>query len=690
MSKEPVEAGKRGKSFLLLLLFAAIVIAAVRAMFRDHLFLAYSWRSPGFQDVRWFAALWFSFSACMLLWARSYTLPLISCVSLFYLCSAFGIGPFVTVLWFGVASYTLGNALAFYGGHCLRDTVEDRIIAILLGIAVYMFLISCAVHFPINTAPVYLLLLAVPLWLERKRSLRDFACIKGLFRRNAVSWPVCLALSVTGFLAICQIAMSAHPDIGWDSLEMHLTAPAFVRDHGFWNFDVTTHAWAVMPMGADWVYTIGYVLSGEPATHLLNLFALLLCAVLIFALAKRSSSNETALLLVAVFLSAPLTQIETNTLFVENLLSAFVLGAFAALVRLRSERNQGYILWFFVLCGMAFEIKLGASAFFLPLLAALVVASLGPVRQQPNYFRIMTFSVAVFLVLAAAPYFTAYLKTGNPIFPFYNQVFHSPYWPPQNFVDFRWKTPLSLRTLGDMTFHSQKYLEYYDGGFGVLYYLLIPLSACALLLGTGNRLSVSSFLIGSGAFVLICLQLAYLRYVYPALPFLLIGAASALEFLRTNLRRLYAIPLVIILAGIAVNVFLSPPTTANTLALNPFDPNSAARFELLQRPQRLAIDYLNLCFPGEPAAFLTAPPDVAGLIGRAYQNLWYDREFLEEVARASDRNAMLQLAARHRLKLFVYTTSNLAELSTPVRQFLAKDTKELATFNGVVVCKLAR
>ncbi len=480
--------------------------------------------------------------------------------------------------------------------------VEDRIIAILLGIAVYIFLISWMVHFPVNSAPVYLLLLAVPLWLERKRSLRDFAGIRALFRRHAISRPFCLAIILTGFLAICQIAMSAKPDAGWDSLAMHLTAPAFVRDHGFWNFDVTTNFWAVMPMAADWVYTIGYVLSGEPATHLLNLFALGLCAVLLFTLAKRGSSNETALLLVAVFLSAPLTQIETNTLFVENFLAAFVLAAFAALVRFRSERNPAYILWFFVLCGMAFEIKLGASAFFLPLLATFAVISLRPAARQPNQernrLRITAFSAAVFLVLAAAPYVTAYLKTGNPIFPFYNQVFHSPYWPPQNFVDLRWKTPLSLHTLGDMTFHSQKYLEYYDGGFGVLYYLLIPLSAIALLLGTGNFLSLSSFLIGFGAFILVCLQLAYLRYVYPALPFLLISTACALEFLRTHLRKLYAIPVAIILAGIAVDVFLSPPTTANAFGLNPLNAESGRKFELLERPQRLAIDYLNLCFPG--------------------------------------------------------------------------------------------
>ncbi len=60
------------------------------------------------------------------------------------------------------------------------------------------------------------------------------------------------------------------------------------------------------------------------------------------------------------------------------------------------------------------------------------------------------------------------------------------------------------------------------------------------------------------------------------------------------------------------------------------------------------------------------------------------------MAGVADRNAMLRLAARHGLKLFVYTSSNLSELSAPVREFLAKDTKPLANFNGVVVCQLAR
>ncbi len=122
MPKESGETQRRAKSVLLLFLFTAIVIAAVRATVRDHLFLHYSWRSPGFEDVRWLAAFWFSFSACLLLWARSFTIPVLACASLLYLGSAFGIGPFVTVLWFGAASYTLGNALAFCTGHDLRHS----------------------------------------------------------------------------------------------------------------------------------------------------------------------------------------------------------------------------------------------------------------------------------------------------------------------------------------------------------------------------------------------------------------------------------------------------------------------------------------------------------------------------------------------------------------------------------------
>lgn len=671
---------------LLCVAMAAISVVAVRASVRDQLFRKNFWADGGFQEIWFFAAAWSVATVCLARWARSHAVTILSGICLFCLTVAFGVAAVVAVGWFCLASYCLGNALAFYTGHALRDGPADRLIAGLVGAGVYMFLLSFMVHFPINYAPVYYLLLAVPLWMERNRSLQDCGQIKRILNRVSITLPVCLLLSLVAFLLICQMAMSAQPDMGWDSLAMHLAAPAFVRNHGFWNFDVRTSFWAVMPMAADWAFTLVYVIAGEAATHLLNLCALAVCMILMFVLIRRNSSRETALLLIAAFLSVPLTQIETNTLFVENFLAAFLLAAFAALLQLRVENNRFHIVSFFVLCGIAFEIKLGASAFFFPLLVCYLVSALFASRERGRA-RSTWLPVVIFLALAASPYVVAYLKTGNPVFPFLNHTFHSPYWPPSNLIDFRWTTPLSFRTLGDMTFHSDRHVEYYNGALGVLYYVLTPLAALALLLGIGSFVSAAAFFVAVCSFALVCLQMTYLRYIYPAAPFLLLAAAPALEYLRANLKKLYLAPALVIVFGVAVNVSLSPAAVSQ-FGLNPFDPEGAYKFELSHRPERLAIDYLNLCFPGEPVAFLTTPPDVTGLIGQAYQNFSYNHEFAEEVASAADRAGLRRIAARHGLRLFVYWSGNLANLSAPVREFLAKDTRKLAAFNGVFVCEM--
>ena len=64
-------------------------------------------------------------------------------------------------------------------------------------------------------------------------------------------------------------------------------------------------------------------------------------------------------------------------------------------------------------------------------------------------------AIACFLVFAAPPYLTAYLKTGNPVYPFLN--------PATAPIDVRFKHALTLHTPYDLTFHTSQFMEGQDG-----------------------------------------------------------------------------------------------------------------------------------------------------------------------------------------------------------------------------------
>ena len=68
--------------------------------------------------------------------------------------------------------------------------------------------------------------------------------------------------------------MALKPEIGTDGLAMHLAIPMNIAANHRMTFEPARFLWAVMPMGADWAYSIVYLLGGEYAAHLLN-FAML-------------------------------------------------------------------------------------------------------------------------------------------------------------------------------------------------------------------------------------------------------------------------------------------------------------------------------------------------------------------------------------------------------------------------------
>ena len=94
-----------------------------------------------------------------------------------------------------------------------------------------------------------------------------------------------------------------------------------------------------------------------------------------------------------------------------------------------------------VLLGLAVALKLTNLVFVLPIGLVALVRWLGPRAERPRALAILGAAAAgaVAIALPVAPHTLLLLaKTGSPVFPYFNELFASPFYPPIDIKDVRW------------------------------------------------------------------------------------------------------------------------------------------------------------------------------------------------------------------------------------------------------------
>jgi hypothetical protein len=504
----------------------------------------------------------------MLGWALWWAGPLAPLAVLFFFGSCYGLGRIVS-----------------------REEA-DGVLATVLGAALWMTALWVALHFPVNFPLVYGVAFAIPYAFVRP-PLRIPELTE---RREAWAAAVLLVLLGAHFLAALK------PEVSADGLAMHLVLPDAVARTGMWGFDHRRDAWALMPAGADALFTGVYLMGGEAAAKLLNAGFLGLIAAMLAGAARGGRGWAVA----ALFVSTPLVLLVTGSLFVENVWAAFLLGATLGLLR-------GNIATSGMLAGAAVAVKLIAVAFVAPLTVAAIV--LAGVRR----WRWLGLAA----VLALPPYGFAYLKSGNPVFPFANAVFRSAdFDASRNFEDPRFGgARISAATPYELTFRSGKFLEGQGGAAGFQYvWLLIP----GLLLARRREQWVAAAVGLAGAAVVL-LAAPNLRYLYGALPLWSLVLTEAWGGAW--------------MAALALNVWFLPVAGFYDRDFALFRKRDVAPYVERLAPAVPLIARLNREAPGEPVAFF-AETSVARLEGRAYTDSWHHDGYWKTLQQAAVPDAI--------------------------------------------------
>lgn len=591
-------------------------------------------------------------------------------------------------------AHVVGTRLLRFGGiPGDRGTALPWTIPILVGIAVWIGLLSATGAFKIHYAPVYVLALLGPLtfaWSDTMAAIMrlcSFASARESYSGTERGWIVLLLT----MLAL-HVFIVARPEVGYDASTMHLQFAALVNDAHRWRFDVGRYAWAVMPIGADWAYAVAYVLGGESAARAANLSFGILASVLVYQLVRRHARRELALASVCMLASIPLAFAETGSLYVENLWSAFLLATLLVTLRLREGSLHWRAGWplLALLSAGAMQCKVIGVLWLGPLFAyALFICIRRPPPRATGARGALL--VAVAIAIAAWPYANAWLRTGNPVFPFMNSVFRSPLADTAtSFTNPLYSIPLQPWSLYEVLTDGHRFIEGADGAAGFHWLLLIALIMVAALRRRHADFWVCAIL-AAVFFVAVYSQQAYLRYLIPAFMLLaVLGGWAAADLGERRFTRIAMLVIGGLLCVLHVRLMHTGAWANAQLCEGcAFDARKRQEFASRYMGDRVVAEYLNRTLPDARVGFLMLNgPSPAGYVGYSRAANWHDNVFFQAVAAADNADDIATLAKRYGLTHIVYRTAN-TQMDTPaVREFRQTRLTPVWRFQDFVVATI--
>jgi hypothetical protein len=225
-------------------------------------------------------------------------------------------------------------------------------------------------------------------------------------------------------------ALAPANDSDYDSLVYHLAIPKiYVQDARIHFIPWLTHS--SFPFTLEMLYTLGLLLRDQTLAKLFHFGCgwLLVCAI--FAFGRRWWSARAGWLGATIFLAIPLLAWQMMTAYIELGVALYVFLAIFALARLFEERAEGRgfgWLWVAALCcGWALGVKMLAGAVLIFAVLALLAGLRAEGHRRLAVRHLVAFAL-IAVVIAAPWYVKSTIWTGNPVYPFFHEIFDGRYW----------------------------------------------------------------------------------------------------------------------------------------------------------------------------------------------------------------------------------------------------------------------
>ena len=238
--------------------------------------------------------------------------------------------------------------------------------------------------------------------------------------------------SAAAWLVLLYFAIARGQDFNWDQRNYHLGVP-FLLQHGrFWQ--------SIEPAGIQsyfnppvlqvqfWLLCHVGAVTAAAILGSVQSLAFMVAGALCFSVAAGLGAGIGAALLGAgLSLLSPVALSEAGGTYIDLVTAIPVLGAYALLLtRGRGVRGLAAGVGAGSLLGVATGLKL-TNALFVLGVAGFALAGADTVRERARWLLACGAAAALALMVVSGDwYLQVWRHLGNPLFPFYNGVFHSP------------------------------------------------------------------------------------------------------------------------------------------------------------------------------------------------------------------------------------------------------------------------
>lgn len=508
-----------------------------------------------------------------------------------------------------LATLLLGAAALAVGGIVTRD--GPPVIALACGLAVIGGVDGWLLTLPVHRWFVYAPLLLALCMLRRRALVAALTQARDGWRSAVAASPRGAAFAI----ALCGVASSAAwlPTALADDVNYHLGLPSQLLRHGRYVPDLANQIWAAAPWLGDTLQGLVAVLARGEARGALDLLWFVLAAGATWTLTARFASARMAWLCVALFASLPLSAGLLGSMQTELPALALLLALAVAIVQ-PGEAAQRASLAIGVLAGALVALKFSHAV------AALVMLLWALLRRGRPDLRGLVAGATAFLVVAGSSYAQAAWLSGNPMFPLFNNVFHSPLFDARQLDDARWHAGFGASLPWRMTFSTDDYLEGWRGAFGFAWLAL----AGAWLLALRDARTRGLALAASAILLLPLVPMQYARYAFPGLVLLLVPLVAACAGALGERRAAFALAA---LCALDVAFLANANWLQHTNALRVLVRTHGDAMAVFERyaPERALIARLRVRDDGESVVLALDPavPAIAELGRRGRSVAWY-------------------------------------------------------------------
>ncbi len=591
----------------------------------------------------------------------------------------------LSVIWFALSAALLGRATLL----AINLRSESWTSCLLVGTGIYGTAVALLAFFPVNYPGVYALAVAMPVilcWRTALKWLNAF-CSMAVQTEKPPLQKFLLDVGIASF-ALIHFAVALMPEVGHDALAMHLFVPSHMMQRHQWGFDVDKYVWAVMPMLGEWLFTIVYMLSGETAARLLNTGFVFILAWLISDLVLWAGGSFIgAKWATLIFLTTPLVFTQTSSLFIDSIWSAFVLAGSIYFLKAIFSKDGKASDW--AIAGLMIGAALSAKAVTFTILPSFLLLLIFQYRAffRWNFIKALFLGLLCCVAIGAIPYATAWVITGNPVFPFFNQVFKSPLWPPVAFeAPSVFGKGVTWDILYQVTFHTNRFLESMAGASGFQWLLLFIPGICIGVLSFQKK-ALALYIMTIMSVVMTFNFTTYLRYVLPAFAWgtaAICSTFSSYIFLSSYLRIAYQI---VGLAVIGLNLFFfKSGTYYGDIALTAVVGSSGRQAYLEKKlPIRNAVELVNHLNIQQTPVAVFAPPLTAGIKSDALYPNWYNHSFQKIITESKTTDELVRVLLENEVDYVIFDSSWEARER---KELIEGTTDKIAEFGTVAVRKV--